>query len=163
MDELVAERNKPGIVLFNEQRLHRDAFIDNPETGNRYFGYIADIKNYPEGYIVLKWGLHRKLHSGFGCLHIWLQHQHCFKSQKLCEVVEDVPKLVNRVLRPGTRVLEQHNGDERLAVLQSSVGTIILEWRSGYYSIVTLYLRKDTRGTVIGAVKRLPEVNILDK
>lgn len=164
MDVLVTERNnKPKIILFNEQKLNIDDLMDSPETGTRYFGYIGGIKNYPEGYIVLKWGLHRRLHSGFGCLHIWLQHQNCFKTQKICENVEDVPALVARVLRPGTRILEQHRGDDRLAVLQSSIGTIILEWRSGYYSIVTLYLKKDTRGTVIGSVRSLPEINILDK
>lgn len=164
MDVLVTERkNKPEIILFNEKKLNRDDLMDSPETGTRYFGYIGGIRNYEEGYIVLKWGLHRGLHNGFGCLHIWLQHQNCFKSKKICEKVEDVPALVAKVLRPGTRILEQHRGDERLAVLQSSVGTIILEWRSGYYSIVTLYLKKDTRGTVIGSVQRLPEVNILDK
>lgn len=162
MDVLVTERNnKPEIILFNNQRLNHYDFLNNPETNNRYFGYIGGIKNYPEGYIVLKWGNHRRLHSGYGCFHIWQQHKHCFRN--LCEKIEDVPKLLARVLEPGTRILEQHNGDERLAVLKSSVGTIILEWRSGYYSIVTLYLKKDTRGTVIGSVKRLPEIDILGK
>lgn len=164
MDVLVTEENnKPEIILFNEQRLKINDFMDCPETGTRYFGYIGGIKNYQEGYIVLKWGLHRRLHNGFGCLHIWLQHQNCFKTQKICEKIEDVPSLLARVLKPGTVILEQHRGDERLAVLQSSIGTVILEWRSGYYSIVTLYLKKDMKGTVIGSIKRLPEVNILDK
>ena len=164
MDVLVTEKkNKPEIVLFNDQRLNINDLMDCPKTGTRYFGYISGIKNYEDGYIVLKWGLHRRLHNGFGCLHIWLQHQNCFKSQKICEKIEDVPALIARVLIPGTRILEQDRGDGRLAVLQSSVGTIILEWRDNYYSIVTLYLKKDTRGTVIGSVKRLPETNILDK
>ena len=164
MDVLVTEKkNKPEIVLFNDQRLNINDLMDCPKTGTRYFGYISGIKNYEDGYIVLKWGLHRWLHNGFGCLHIWLQHQNCFKSQKICEKIEDVPALIARVLTPGTRILEQDRGDGRLAVLQSSVGTIILEWRDNYYSIVTLYLKKDTRGTVIGSVKRLPETNILDK
>lgn len=158
---MTERKNKSETILFNEKRLRPNDFVDCDTTGTRYFGYISGIKNYPDGYIILKWGTHKRAHSGFGCLHIWLQHQHDFKTRKLCEKIEDVPALVAKVVQPGTRILEQHNGDERLAVLQSSIGTIILEWRSKYYSIVTLFLKKDTRGTVIGSVKRLPEPDIL--
>ena len=80
------KKNKPKVILFNEQRLNIDDLMHCPETDTRYFGYISGIKNYNEGYIVLKWGLHRRLHNGFGCLHIWLQHQNCFKSKKICEI-----------------------------------------------------------------------------
>lgn len=153
-------KNQQNLLLFNDKSLKVEDFLENPLTNNRYFGYVDGIHDYPTGYIILKWGTHRHNHKGFGCVHIWKQHQACFRVKRLCTKIEEIPSLVNRILQPGTQIIESEsydpNNGKRLAVLRSSTGTIILEWRKGYYSIVTLHLGKTMAGVVVGSVKRLP-------
>lgn len=162
---MAKDQRPKELLLFNGEELHREDFLENPQTSNRYFGYISDIKGYPDGYIVLKWGVHRGYHKGFGCMHIWIQHQADFRVKRLCNTIEAVPSVINRILQPGTPVIEPDNRNGRLAVLRSSTGTLILECpkkEGDYYSIVTVYLRKDYPGTIIGSVKRLPDSNVLN-
>lgn len=153
------------LLLFNGEKLRAEDLLQNPQTSNRYFGYISDVKGYHDGYIVLKWGIHRGYHKGFGCMHIWIQHQADFRVKRLCSAIEEVPNVINRILQPGTPIIERNDATGRLAVLRSSTGTLILECpkkEGDYYSIVTVYLKKAYSGTVIGSVKRLPQSNAFD-
>jgi len=147
----------PVPLLFNGHALDRNDLLLNPQTNTNSFGYISNLKGSSAGHIVLKWGEHVRQHKGFGCIHIWQQHGTEAKLKKHCSAIEDIPNLINKILIPGTQILD--TGKNRPAVVRSSVGTIILECPTeyrDYYSIVTLYFTNNIRGIVIGSIGREP-------
>lgn len=150
-------RKKGSTLLFNGKFLDRDFRMLNPLTNDASFGYISNLKTFPEGHIYLKWGQHIKEHNGFGCSHIWQQHGLEAKFRKYCTSVEDIPALVNRIIVPGTQILD--TGKYRPAVVKSPIGTIILDCPNDsrdHYSIVTMYFTSNARGVVIGSIGRAP-------
>jgi hypothetical protein len=154
---LAESDNEEEILLFNGSQLVQNDRIINPNTGTTSFGYISNLKDSQPGHILLKWGNHASYHKGFGCIHIWKQHGNEAKLKKHCSVIEDVPLLVNRILVPGTTILD--TGKFRPAVVKSALGTIILECPNDYrdyYSIVTLHFNTNMKGIVIGSIGREP-------
>lgn len=151
------KRNKQTI-LFNNTKLLVDDFLISPVTNSKNFAYISGVRGLDDGYICLKWGMHRGYHKGFGCLHIWTQHGNEFIIKKFCNEIEDLPSLIDKILIPGATILDTGTG--RPAVVRNSLGTLILDCPSDsrdYYSIITFYLNSNIQGTVVGSVRGLPK------
>ena len=144
---------------------YKNKYIINPYTGTPVFGVIPLIKNksycFPEGEIFLKYGEHRGANRGWGLKHIWKEHEKDmlimgYKSES------DVSRYIGDILKSGSKIYCEFSNlrNERVAVLQSSIGSAIIEHRvdgknNTFYSVITAYKqgRRKPHGQLIGALK----------
>ena len=136
-------------------------------TGGSIYGSVPEMNSrgiiLPGGDIQLRIGNHFGPHNGFGVRHIWAEHEVEMRAHGY-EVVSDVPKFVARVITIGSPIYCEFNnirGNHNVAVLKSSIGTAILQpKRAGpdadsewIYSVVSVFTRTSTRGTLVGNVQ----------
>lgn len=132
--------------------------IPNPNTGKFSFGLVPKGKSgsdtIPEGEIQLRHGKHRGVNRGFGLEHIWAEHRKEMAQVGLYNK-NDVPTYVAKIVRTGSAIYYEggYYKNQRIAVIRSSSGTAILEWKGSVWSIVTAYSGKNINGTRVGAVQ----------
>lgn len=150
-------------IIFNtradgERRYTQQSRLLHPISGEQSFGIVPYIKSghieLPSGHIYLPYG-----RRNFGAVHIFERHSKEMLQQGLSSL-EDVPSFVAKIVRPRAPLhLEggEHR-DHKLAVVQSSSGTVILQLRlpqdtEPVYTVVTAFLGKLRHGPRVGVVK----------
>ena len=142
---------------------HKNKYIINPHTGTPVFGVIPEINhksyNFPEGDIFLKYGEHRGANRGWGLNHIWIEHEKELVLQGYTSL-EDVARYVSDILQTGSKIFCEFSSlkNERVAVLQSPIGSAIIEHRidgenNTFYSVITAYKQGRPYGQLIGKLK----------
>lgn len=142
--------------------LKENTLIASP-TGGFSFGTIPEMPKFglPGGQIYLRVGVHRRANSGFGVMHVWEAHRADLLRHG-CTAIEGVAALLARMIVPGAQIyceFKEQRGGQRIAVLRSAIGTLILEPRHerangfGYY-IVTWYPQRRAHGTLVGQIPR---------
>lgn len=142
---------------------HKNKTILNPNTGTTVFGVVPEVLNsryhFPEGDIFLRYGEHRGPNRGWGLRHLWVEHE---KQLGLMgyESEEDSARYVADILQPGAKIYCEFASlrNEKMAVLQSTLGTVIIEHRydennKTFYSVVTAFGSKRPHGQLIGNLK----------
>lgn len=143
-------------------KLKENALVAHP-NGGFSFGTIPDMPTFglPGGEIYLRVGVHRRANSGFGVIHVWEAHQADLLKHG-CETMDGVAAHLSKMIVPGAQIYcefkEQRSG-HRIAVLRTSMGTLILEPRHerviGFgYHVVTWYPQKRAHGTLVGQMPR---------
>lgn len=133
--------------------------------GTESLGTIPEMPqfNLPGGEVYLRVGEHRGPNRGFGVRHIWEAHR--LELEKLgCTSIEGIAQFLAEMVTPGAEIyceFKAQRGGERVAVLKSARGTLILEPRHerrgfGYY-VVTWYSQRRAHGTLVGKVRRPPK------
>ena len=139
---------------------HKNEYIVNPNTGTTTFGTVPEIPHpqycFPEGEIILRYGEHRGPHRGWGLCHLWQEHAKQI-SVLGYETKEDAARYVADILKSGAKIYCEFASlrTERMAVLQSSLGSVIIEHRydsqnTPFYSVVTAFNNKRPHGHLIG-------------
>lgn len=161
---LIARRSGSGSLLSDLLKLKENTLVQHPD-GGYIFGTIPDMPKFglPGGKIYLRVGIHRRANSGFGVVHIWEAHSADLLKHG-CQTADGVAALVAKMIVPGAQIYcefkEQRCGN-RVAVLRTSMGTLILEPRheraTGFgYFVVTWYPQKRAHGTLVGQISRVP-------
>ena len=130
--------------------------------GNISFGTISEITYkgdlIPGGEIHLKKGQHIGPNKGFGAEHIWAEHSKEMLKEGF-STIEDVQSYVKQIISSGSAIhceFERKKTFYRLAIIRSSKGTAILEYKgqypNGYYSVVTAFSGNKKHGPKIGTV-----------
>jgi hypothetical protein len=133
-------------------KLKENTLVQHPD-GGYIFGTIPDMPKFglPGGKIYLRVGIHRRANSAD-----LLKHG--------CQTADGVAAIVAKMIVPGAQIYcefkEQRCGN-RVAVLRTSMGTLILEPRheraTGFgYFVVTWYPQKRAHGTLVGQIPRAP-------
>jgi hypothetical protein len=126
----------------------------NPRTGSEIFAVVPSIPKhrFPEAPVYLLFGRRQ-----FGATHIWDKHS-AEMSRKGFHSREQVADFVATIVKPaGPLHFEGTQRHVRLAVVQASSGTAILQLFTppnapAYYSVVTAYLGFSGHGPRIGTL-----------
>jgi hypothetical protein len=141
----------------------KNTFLINPNTGTPIFGQIPEMidKRYrfESGQIKLRYGKHHGKNRGFGVEHIWIEHEKELIALGY-QTMEDVPRFVSEIIRPQMPIhceFDNPNGNHRITIVKSTVGTAILERKPDennriFYSVVTAFKGRHAHGTKIGTV-----------
>jgi hypothetical protein len=145
--------------------MHKNTLIENPKTNTNVYGLIPYInfrKNdeFSAGEIVLRYGEHRGPNKGFGVAHIWAEHASDLKKIGYHNI-KDVAKFISDAITPRSPIYCEFNnmkGNNRIAVLKTSVGIVYLELKKDghnkeFYSVVTAFPKGKARGTQIGSTR----------
>lgn len=147
--------------------LRKNDLVEHPKGGCS-FGEIPDISQHgiSGGKIYLRKGQHFSNGAGFGVAHIWAAHEYDLK--KLGYLIpEDVAAYVAQIVQVGTPIFceldsRPSKAGRRMHVLRSRHGLLVLEPMHvrqsdglGYY-VVTAFPKRQTRGTQIGEIQKVP-------
>lgn len=126
------------------------------------FGVIPEMPHFdlPGGEIYLRAGEHFGPNRGYGVRHVWEAHQADLVKLD-CMSIDGVPAHIARMIVPGAPIyceFRQQKGGQRVAVLKTAMGTLILEPRNerrgfGYY-VITWYPQRRAHGTLVGKVAK---------
>lgn len=138
-----------------------NALVEHP-SGSLSFGVIPEMPHFglPGGEIYLRVGEHFGPNRGFGVRHVWEAHQGDLLKLN-CMSIDGVASHIAQMIVPGAPIyceFKEQKGGHRVAVLKTSMGTLILEPRNerrgfGYY-VVTWYPQRRAHGTLVGKVTR---------
>lgn len=130
--------------------------VPHPASADGSFGTIPKIyfkqHHFPKGKVYLLYG-----RRNFGAAHIFNRHKNEMK-QRGFNTISEVPNFVATIVNPYAPLhLEGGDQKHKLAVVQSSSGTAILQLRSPldgepYYSVVTAYLGFNKHGPRVGKI-----------
>lgn len=152
-------------LLSEMLKLKENTLVAHPDGGFS-FGTIPDMPkfNLPGGEVFLRVGVHHRANKGFGVIHVWEAHKADLLKHG-CDAVDGVAALIAKMIVPGAQIyceFKEQRGGNRIAVLRTSMGTLILEPRHervtgfGYY-VVTWYPQRRAHGTLVGLVPRPPK------
>lgn len=163
---LLLPRPAPALDSFLSEllKLKDNVLVAYPDGGFS-FGTIPDMPKFdlPGGEIYLRVGVHRRANSGFGVIHVWEAHQADLLKHG-CTTIDGVAAHIAKMIVPGAQIyceFKEQRGGNRIAVLRTATGTLILEPRHertgfGYY-VVTWYPQRRAHGTLVGQVSRPPK------
>lgn len=151
-------------------KLKENTLVAHP-NGGFSFGKIPEMPSFglPGGEVYLRVGSHRRAGSGFGVVHMWEAHQADLEKHG-CSSIDNVAAHIAKMIVPGAQIYcefkEQRNGN-RIAVLRTSTGTLILEPRHerglGFaYHVITWYPQRRAHGTLVGQIPRTRPVAAAD-
>lgn len=128
--------------------------VERPCTKIDYGQFPANNFGFPVGDIVLKLGYkgYGRLKTGAtGLRHIWDKH----RNEIGLSCPSEIPPFLETVIRPGADVLVDHTKNaDRPLVLTSTTGIAVLGHKvvegKDIYEVITAYIRRQHRGTLIG-------------
>ena len=147
---------------FLPKGITKNSFVTNPLTGTPLFGHFPLIsllngsRVFPRAPIYLKTGDHWGANKGYGVVHIWQEH---FKSKPDYQsALPFAVNLVNKIVVIGAQILYEFGAGadaEKCTVFKSAHGLAIVTLKMDgkgmpYYSIITVYPRKNAHGKVVG-------------
>lgn len=143
-------------------KLKENTLVAHPDGGFS-FGEIPAMPKFGllSGDVYLRVGIHRRANSGFGVIHVWEAHQADLLKHG-CTTIDGVATHIAKMIVPGAQIyceFKDQRGGNRIAVLRTATGTLILEPRHerqtgfGYY-VVTWYPQRRAHGTLVGQIPR---------
>ncbi|WP_256874116.1 hypothetical protein [Pseudomonas umsongensis] len=85
-------------------KLKENALVPHPDGGFS-FGTIPDMPKFglPGGEIYLRVGVHRRVNSGFGVIHVWEAHKADLLKHG-CQTIDGVAALLSKMIVPGAQI-----------------------------------------------------------
>ena len=143
-------------------KLKPNTLVSHP-AGGFSFGTIPEMPKFglPGGEVYLRVVAHHRVNSGFGVIHVWQAHQADLLRHGRISI-DGVADHIAKMIVPGAQIyceFKEQRGGNRIAVLRTSTGCLILEPRheraSGFgYYVVTWYPQRRAHGTLVGQIPR---------
>jgi hypothetical protein len=136
-------------------------FLTHPQSGGICFGNIAEMNSrgtiIPAGGIRLMSGKHFGANSGWGAIHIWVEHMSEMKDRNFL-TYQDVPAYVATIIRQGTPLFFEGGNMRKIRLMgvRAATGIAVLEFRKQrtgpIWSVVTAFSGTKMHGNRVGAV-----------